>query len=339
MSIGTIYYLIPDLFYHKVKPFPLLKSVLKGKTSNYIDNIRHAKPRPIGGIKIHYQHCVALRKAGFDAKPLMLGRYEGNYFGYDIETVKIEEIGYKLKKNDVVVSTEFHPYDGLKFSGCKKIIFVQNWINIQKRLKQRDLLKNYLSMGYDEVLTCSNYTTNEVFKYMGIKAKTICNGIDASVFFEAQELRIPNRIMCLPRKNPKDLESIKSIILANNSEVIFHPVDGVDQITMATEFRKSDIFLATGYPEGFALPPLEAMHSGCAVVGFTGQAGSEFMVDGQTALTAPDGDCEKAAASLLRILEDVELKEKIRAGGKVKALEYTETKMAEEVVNYYKNLF
>ena len=35
---------------------------------------------------------------------------------------------------------------------------------------------------------------------------------------------------------------------------------------IADFFRDADVFLAIGYPEGFALPPLEAMACGCAVV-------------------------------------------------------------------------
>jgi len=37
------------------------------------------------------------------------------------------------------------------------------------------------------------------------------------------------------------------------------------------------LFMSTGFPEGFGLPPLEAMASGCVPVGFTGFGGWEYM--------------------------------------------------------------
>jgi glycosyltransferase involved in cell wall biosynthesis len=39
------------------------------------------------------------------------------------------------------------------------------------------------------------------------------------------------------------------------------------------------MFLALGYPEGLSLPPLEAMKSGCIVLGYSGYGGLEYMRD------------------------------------------------------------
>ncbi len=70
------------------------------------------------------------------------------------------------------------------------------------------------------------------------------------------------------------------------------------QTEIAEHFREADIFLAIGYPEGFALPPLEAMACGCAVIGFTGGGGLDHMIDGKTALVAEDGNVSELAACL-----------------------------------------
>jgi glycosyltransferase involved in cell wall biosynthesis len=39
----------------------------------------------------------------------------------------------------------------------------------------------------------------------------------------------------------------------------------------------AQIFLSTGFPEGYSLPPLEAMAAGCLVTGFSGFGGFEYM--------------------------------------------------------------
>ncbi len=92
--------------------------------------------------------------------------------------------------------------------------------------------------------------------------------------------------------------------------------------------------MAIGYPEGFALPPLEAMACGCAVIGFTGGGGTEHMIDGRTALIAPDGDTEMLAHCLKRVLTDDTLKEKIRTGGLNKAREFSIERMERELLAF-----
>ncbi len=144
--------------------------------------------------------------------------------------------------------------------------------------------------------------------------------------------------MCLPRKNQQDLIKIQEIVEAKFPEVKFVAVDGLAQNQIATEFRKSDIFLATGYPEGLPLPPLEAMCSGCMVVGFTGKGGSEYMLHRETALTAEDGDCETAAAFLLEALENKDLKELIRNRGTALAQTYTPENMKKLLIAFFKKI-
>lgn len=46
---------------------------------------------------------------------------------------------------------------------------------------------------------------------------------------------------------------------------------------VAETLASCHIFLSTGFPEGCPLPPLEAMASGCLVVGFTGYGGWDYM--------------------------------------------------------------
>ena len=40
--------------------------------------------------------------------------------------------------------------------------------------------------------------------------------------------------------------------------------------------RESAVFLSFGHPEGFSLPPAEAMACGCVVIGYHGRGGREY---------------------------------------------------------------
>jgi Glycosyltransferase len=81
---------------------------------------------------------------------------------------------------------------------------------------------------------------------------------------------------------------------------------------VAKTLASCHIFLSTGFPEGCPLPPLEAMASGCLVVGFTGYGGWDYMRQaspgqyaprialrpvpwGGNGLYAPDGDVLEAS--------------------------------------------
>jgi glycosyltransferase involved in cell wall biosynthesis len=330
---GTIYYLIPDLHSNKIVFRDLLIAIKRGRPFDYIKCQRAIVHKPVGGIKVFYQHCLLLKELGYKAYPLVLGDYVGNFFGYDLELKYLKDVGHQLQPDDIVVSTEFTPYDGLKFKNAKKVLFMQNWTNIGQRFKKADIGKSYLDLGYDQVITCGDYCSEMVNKLMNIPAFTITNGIDQEKFFPIPERRVPGRVLALSRKKAADLASIMAIVKDHNIE--FKVVDKLTQSQLIEEYQQADIFLATGYPEGLPLPPLEAMNCGCAVVGFTGGGAKEYMIDRETALVAEDGDCATAASKLLELLNNPPLKETIRANGTAVAQKYTLENTKQKIAEFY----
>lgn len=335
--MSKIYYLIPDLYTRKKFSLKLfIKSIFEGSAIKYIKRCLFTVHKPVGGIKVIYQHCMLLRELGFEAYPVLMGKYKGNFFGFDVEYKKYSEVKGSVKSDDIVVATEFAPYQGLLFDKAHKILFLQNWIGLRRRLYDKDKNKSYKDIGYDHVITCSNYCSRYVAEHMGITAETITNGIDLEQFTTFPSKRINKRILAMSRKNPQDLEKIIRLIQSTPYEI--KVVDGLTQEELINEYQKSDIFLATGYPEGFSLPPLEAMASGCVVVGFTGGGGNEFMVDNQTALIADDGDCEAVANKLFYLLDNEDFKETIRQQGYMKSQNYSLDNTKTMLKDFYKNL-
>lgn len=333
----NIYYLIPDL--GRRLPFSFksfLKHFFKGGLVNYLKSCLFKVDKPIGGVKVIYQHCMLLRELGFDAKPLLMGKYHGNFFHFDVPTVRFNDIRSQIKDTDIVIATEFRPYEGLLFQESTKILFLQNWMGLTKWLEKEDKEKTYLELGYDKVMTCSQFCSNYVEQHMNIPVDTITNGIDLALFKPSEDKRIPNRILVMSRKKPTDLATILNLL--KNTIYDIRIVDGLTQNQLINEYQSADIFVATGYPEGFSLPPLEAMACGCVVVGFTGGGGGEFMLHNQTALVASDGDCQSVADMLLALSDDPVKKEKIRLQGIAKASEYSLENTKLELESYYKKL-
>lgn len=335
MNPITIYYIIPNIHSPKIKIVEAIRHLRRGKLLEYIIAKRKSLDKAGGGTKVQLQHIHALNKAGYKAVALKMGEYEGRVFGFDIPYVRYSQVRHKITANDIVVSTEFAPYDGLLFEKAKKVVFMQNWVNLRRRLKPKDRNLSYIDIGYDHVITCGEYSTRMVSKEMGIDATTITNGIDTSLFYPKEELRVKNRVLVLSRKNYDDFLKIKELI---DIDVDFRVVDGVTQEEMISEMRAADIFLSTGYPEGFGLPPLEAMACGCAVIGFTGGGASEYMIHNQTALVADDGDVNSLAIHLSEILTNEVLKERLREEGIKIAKGYDLSKMEDKIIDFFRGI-
>ena len=95
----------------------------------------------------------------------------------------------------------------------------------------------------------------------------------------------PVRVAWMPRKNRALAEQVQQVAeaaLARSApvqagRVEWVPIQNMPQDEVAATMASCSLFLNTAFPEGFGLPPLEAMAVGCVPVGFTGFGGWEYM--------------------------------------------------------------
>jgi glycosyltransferase involved in cell wall biosynthesis len=136
-------------------------------------------------------------------------------------------------------------------------------------------------------------------------------------------------------------------------------IHGLSSNQVAERLRGAHVFLATGFPEGCPLPPLEAMACGCLPVGFTGFGGLDYMRQAPSAgfvsphplrdvpwagngLWSADGDVLDAALNLERALEwwrnDTEpLHETLEAAGRTAAA-YSSLAFEESALDIFRSL-
>lgn len=122
----------------------------------------------------------------------------------------------------------------------------------------------------------------------GLTSSIISPALDSRIFHSSQDMNFAKtdkdriRLAWMPRKNKGIARQIFDIL---QSMLALHgipfpdlvEINNLNPVEVGELMRSCHIFLATGFPEGFGLPPLEAMSCGCIVGGFTGFGGWDYM--------------------------------------------------------------
>ncbi|MBA4356233.1 MAG: group 1 glycosyl transferase [Desulfovibrio sp.] len=180
-------------------------------------------------------------------------------------------------------------------AGARCLVYVQNWAYLLSALpggvSWRKLPVDFVAVS-DPVARFVSATT-------GREAPILRPGID-TLLFRAPERKPdvsagePVRIAWMPRKNKALAKQIRETFNALDEglaarcqwlEIADLPAQGV-----AAALQSAHIFLATGFPEGCPLPPLEAMACGCLCVGYMGFGGADYMRQALPQTLSPGAD-------------------------------------------------
>jgi len=95
-------------------------------------------------------------------------------------------------------------------------------------------------------------------------------------FYYPQEKK--KQICFMPRKNVEDVKQVLYILRYRKKLAgwAIREIRDMSEARAAEILRESAVFMSFGHPEGFGLPPAEAMAAGCIVIGYHGNGGREF---------------------------------------------------------------
>ncbi len=92
-------------------------------------------------------------------------------------------------------------------------------------------------------------------------------------------------------------------------------VQNPSQPELAILYRNHAIFVHTSYLEGWALPPAEAMASGCVFVGTDSRGNRDYAIPNVNALLVEPGHTEELFLQISRVIEHEDLRDRLQQEG------------------------
>ena len=114
-------------------------------------------------------------------------------------------------------------------------------------------------------------------------------------------------------------------------------VDSPSDQQVAELFSQATVFVQTSTHEGFALPPLEAMATGAAVVCTDAHGNRDFCRDGENCLIV-ESSAQAVSAALGRVLGDAELRERLGRAGVETAKDYAWERRIDALEAFYERV-
>lgn len=272
-----------------------------------MDNIFYFCPDfspPSGGTKRLYRHVFHLNRLGF--KAFIVHYKKGfvlSWHGYKVP-VKWLEDNLSFAANDTLVFPEGMPslMKQTQHLNCSRIAIALNWHYIYNSLPKGENWKDY---SITRAITPSPVIKNYLDLSMEVDVTLIDNYIDTNRYSYQPEKK-KNKIVYLARKDSSG--DILSFIFKRKEgffkEWEWMPLNDLSEDKYAEQLSESRIFLATSSQEGIPTSALEAMASGCIVVGYSGIGGNDYMVgkgDKQNCYLIENGNLPELA----KILEEV----------------------------------
>lgn len=231
----------------------------------------------------------------------------------------------------------------------------------------------YACRAAHKIVAISQQTKEDIIRYTGTKADKIevIHQAISPLFFEPANLQAVKEKFALPenfllavgtieeRKNQLSIlqamqrENIDlPLVLVGNptaycndlhkfiartnmqKQVIF--LKNIEEAELAAIYQMATLSIYISVYEGFGLPVIEAMASGCPVI--TSNVSCLPETAGDAAVLCSPGDSEELGKSIQKILTDTQFKQELIRKGKVRAELFRPQKYAEKLISLYQSI-
>jgi hypothetical protein len=235
----------------------------------------YAKTEISGGIKTCYIHAELLKALGFtvsvfqpDGPPTWLApRFEA-----------LCSKNLTVTANDVLVFPETLPgwlgEAARKPMNAKKVLFCQNQFYM---FSYGMTAADYAKFGFSKFITVGEIAKRAIESVVKLADISVVPPfIDPELFLPRDKIM---QIVTVPRKLPKHAQVIRSMLALKYPHLQSVPwqlIEKKSEQEVAEMMGRSTVVLSLCQMEACPLVPLEAMASGCIVVGYHGYGGLEY---------------------------------------------------------------
>jgi glycosyltransferase involved in cell wall biosynthesis len=228
-------------------------------------------PPVSGGHFVALEHIAALNAMGFDAKVYYVGAPEG----FAKFTVPAVRAGAPLAADDIIVVGEDHKalLKELKNLACIKVLHHQAFFYTFAGF---DSIADLASYPFARIIVASDFSATRL-KALGVNQPISRVRPAVPDFFRPGAKRL--QIAYAPHKRPIEANFLRGYFGARAPEyahVPWMPLINLSRADCARVLSESAVYAGLPLLESLGLMNLEAMASGCHVVGYTGHGGSEY---------------------------------------------------------------
>lgn len=263
-----------------------------------------ARTEITGGIKTVFRHVELLRAMGIEAS---VCAPDGMPVWFSSKATLTAPVAPLSDKGNLVVFPEI--LGGPLAQAARiatpaaKALLCQNQYYAFNELIPRF---TYAELGFVKLMTVSDVAKSFLERvFAPATFEVLPVWVDERMFFPRQK---ELRIAVMPRKLPRQYELIRNIFQLKFPRLRHVPWDVIvdkSEAEVAESLGHAAILLALNSMESVGLVPLEAMASGCVVVGFHGYGGLEYATAANGLWTRPDY-LEETADTLAEVLTGIE---------------------------------
>ncbi len=263
---------------------------------------------PWGGIRQIYAMVDALRRAGEDAYVVhgMRG-FRCTWFANDTPVLEADGLVLHPDRDTLVIPEVYGPRLASMAPGIARIALIQN---PYKFFSAFPLGSRHFAIGSGDessrvlgaivVSTDSEELLQPLFP--DVVVKRVVPAINTRLF--KPDGTKDRAIAYMSRKRRDIVATVLAMLSLRGAldgwELV--KINAMTEPEVARELRRASVFLSFSELEGLGLPPLEAMASGCVVIGFDGLGGREYM-DPHVTFRVDEGDLACFAATVEMVLQ------------------------------------
>jgi glycosyltransferase involved in cell wall biosynthesis len=261
-----------------------------------------------GGIKTTYSHAEILARLGFCVEvfqpvgvPGFLNEAQRPLVVHALSMDPGDVVVFPETINGWIRDFAFNP------SVARKVMFCQNQYYLYTYGVTRDWLK---TACIDHIIVPGHQAKRELCSVMGLEedgVHVVPISVDPDLFRPATK---EARVVTAPRKWPFHdglpaqaglIENIVKLKYPSLGDVPWVLLENMQPDQVAAEMGRADLFLSLCRMEANPLTPLEAMASGCIVVGYHGTGGLEYATHRNGFWLSPE-QFEEVADAIARVL-------------------------------------